>query len=33
MHNGYPTVLDGNLVDATEVAAHALESNARNTRA
>jgi dihydroorotase len=33
IHNGYPTVLDGNLVDATEVAAHALEFTARNTGA
>jgi dihydroorotase len=25
IHNGYPTVLDGELVDAGDVAAHALE--------
>ena len=30
VHNGYPTVLDGELVDPGTVAAHALEHNARN---
>jgi dihydroorotase len=33
IHNGYPTVLDGGLIDAHQVAADALEYNARNTGA
>ena len=33
IHNGYPTVQDGALVEAGEVAARALENNARNTSA
>jgi dihydroorotase len=33
IHNGYPTVLDGELVERETVAAHALEHNTRNPRA
>jgi dihydroorotase len=33
IHNGYPTVLDGELVDAAQVAAHALETNPRTAGA
>jgi dihydroorotase len=33
IHDGYPTVLDGNLVDAGEVAAHALDHRSRNASA
>jgi dihydroorotase len=33
VHNGYPTLLDGDLVDPGAVAAHALEHNSRNPRA
>ncbi|HEY5230027.1 MAG TPA: dihydroorotase [Galbitalea sp.] len=33
VHDGYPTVLDGNLVDQSEVAAHALEHRSRKPRA
>jgi dihydroorotase len=30
IHNGYPTVLDGNLVDAADVAGYALDDRTRN---
>jgi dihydroorotase len=33
IHNGYPTVLNGELVERDTVAAHALEHNTRNPRA
>ena len=33
IHNGYPTVLDGNLVEAVEVAGHALDHRTRNPSA